>query len=955
MSFRIIKIALFIIILCPFVKITKAQQPSHFMLGQEELAGKKIYSILQDKDQDYWLATNDGIIKFDGYSFKKINCKESLTSSFFHLKMDHENTVHVMNYSGQFFQIKNDSCSLRIQIPDSLMYSYIHYSFDKKNNMVITTNCLFKVNADNQIKFYENTKTKGSHYSEPFILKDSSILIHSFAPHKLLTLRKNSTNPKYLNNNPFVIESFYLKNQHYYFDEISGKLLNDNDSTFTIKKNTAFITDNEYLKYYSDNTNLWMVCKVGGIKVFDDNFRPLFNNNKLFQNNFISSFCKDHEGNIILGTFGDGLIVITHLDFTKFNLPEPNSKITKITSTSDNTIFLGTHTGKIYKLDATQNITLFRDKKIKGIEVLEYFEEINELLINEKKISFINLATGKTSEEYFAPIKDITPMEDNKYLISISTGVIRFSPELLHTNDLAYNYLTPFKGRANSIGYDPNTKTIYVGTASGLKIGDEKSASTFSINGQPISCKEVLYFENRVYITTKNNGILVFENNQLADNWLDSRFYSNNTDILKGYQGNLYLSTNSGILIINKKGEVINTLNKSEGLHSNNIVDFEITNGTLWVAHAKGIQPIDIKSIKPLRFSPQISLNQLLVNDSSIDILNENEFNHLQNRFQFTVSTKSIRFRDEINYHYQLEGLNEKWQVNNYFNNKFEYKSLPPGNYIFKVKTVLKNNESPIFSYPFTIKSPLWERWWFYASLSLLFIIITFLLFKRQLKKQRKKIKLQNELNASKLIAIQSQMNPHFIFNAINSIQDLILKEDTDNSYDYVIKFSKLVRQTLSFSDKEFIDIEDEIELLTNYLDLEKLRFKDDLEYSINVNDIKNLQIPPMLIQPFVENALKHGLFHKEGLKKIGILFKLDKTLSCVISDNGIGRKKALEMKNRQQSSHQSFSTSATEKRFKIMEAHYQKQLQINYIDLTKGNKSLGTQVSISIPFKVNY
>ena len=117
-------------------------------------------------------------------------------------------------------------------------------------------------------------------------------------------------------------------------------------------------------------------------------------------------------------------------------------------------------------------------------------------------------------------------------------------------------------------------------------------------------------------------------------------------------------------------------------------------------------------------------------------------------------------------------------------------------------------------------------------------------------------------------------MNPHFIFNAINSIQDLILKEDIDNSYSYIIKFSKLVRQTLNFSDKEFIEIEEETDLIETYLELEKLRFLDgDFEYSINITNCTDIMVPPMLIQPIVENAIKHGLLHKDGKKILSIEF----------------------------------------------------------------------------------
>lgn len=198
-------------------------------------------------------------------------------------------------------------------------------------------------------------------------------------------------------------------------------------------------------------------------------------------------------------------------------------------------------------------------------------------------------------------------------------------------------------------------------------------------------------------------------------------------------------------------------------------------------------------------------------------------------------------------------------------------------------------------------------------------------------------------------------MNPHFIFNAINSIQDLILKGDIDNSYNYIIKFSQLVRQTLNFSDKEFIDIEDEIQLLEVYLELEKLRFKDDFTYTKNLNDAADLKVPPMLIQPFVENALKHGLLHVKGLKKLDISFKKEDVLKCIVTDNGIGRKKAQEIKERQLKNYPSFSTNAIKTRFEIMKAQYNQDLGITYTDIIINNEFKGTKVVINLPFKQSF
>ncbi len=127
---------------------------------------------------------------------------------------------------------------------------------------------------------------------------------------------------------------------------------------------------------------------------------------------------------------------------------------------------------------------------------------------------------------------------------------------------------------------------------------------------------------------------------------------------------------------------------------------------------------------------------------------------------------------------------------------------------------------------------------------------------------------LEKELIAINLTALRSQMNPHFIFNALNSIQDLVLKEDTEASYDSIVLFAELIRNTLNYSNQDFISIEKELDFLKVYLQLEKLRFGSDFNYTISFNSTENIDVPSLLIQPFIENALVHGLMHKDGKKK---------------------------------------------------------------------------------------
>ncbi|MFN3850933.1 MAG: tetratricopeptide repeat protein [Spirosomataceae bacterium] len=226
-----------------------------------------------------------------------------------------------------------------------------------------------------------------------------------------------------------------------------------------------------------------------------------------------------------------------------------------------------------------------------------------------------------------------------------------------------------------------------------------------------------------------------------------------------------------------------------------------------------------------------------------------------------------------------------------------------------------------------------------------------------QLEEAQRRIEIEQKATESELKALKSQMNPHFMFNALNSIQEQFMYGDKLKANEQMGNFTYLTRQILSVSGKKKINLSTEIEILNKYLELEKMRFSEDFSYDINLSDSIDEdyhQIPPMLIQPFVENSIKHGLLHKTGNKKLSIAFDLDETeenLICIVEDNGIGREKSAEIKSKRVQQHESFSTSATEERLRLLSNGLLDKNYITYEDLQdQNNQAAGTRVTITIP-----
>ncbi|WP_147676131.1 tetratricopeptide repeat-containing sensor histidine kinase [Algibacter pacificus] len=224
-----------------------------------------------------------------------------------------------------------------------------------------------------------------------------------------------------------------------------------------------------------------------------------------------------------------------------------------------------------------------------------------------------------------------------------------------------------------------------------------------------------------------------------------------------------------------------------------------------------------------------------------------------------------------------------------------------------------------------------------------------------ELKETQKRLAIEKQYRDSELKALKAQMNPHFIFNALNSIQDYIVLNQKNLASDYLGKFADLIRNYLHFSDTGFISIPDEVHNLNLYLELEKLRFEDKLEYTFRVDDAANsdtIKIPTMLIQPYVENALKHGLLHKKEHRKLEVsLSKIsDQIIECIIEDNGIGREKSRAIKARKQAQHKSFALKATTERLDLLNYGREKKIGVEIIDLKENNTAKGTRVILKIP-----
>jgi hypothetical protein len=396
------------------------------------------------------------------------------------------------------------------------------------------------------------------------------------------------------------------------------------------------------------------------------------------------------------------------------------------------------------------------------------------------------------------------------------------------------------------------------------------------------------------------------------------------------------------------------------GLLTNEVNGIIKYKNKIWLAHNNGISVFDPKNIKCNTTPPPIYITGMLINGESADTKNLLDLGYSENYLTIQFNGLSYKEPGKIEYKYKMEGLDTNWTYA--ANTSVKFQTLPPGSYRFIVYA--KNNDGYLSSSPaaftFTIHPPWWQTWWFRISMTGIIIFLVGITFKYRMDiiERREKLKTiqRTRMSAAELKALRSQMNPHFVFNAINSVQYFITNNDPKSSQKYLSKFAKLIRYVVDNSKPAAIPLSKELEAIGIYLDLESLRFKDKFEYAITVNsnvDVNMVHVPSMLIQPYVENAIWHGLMHKKGESKIDIKLEMkENILLCTIEDNGIGRKKSAEIKSLQHNEiHKSVGMSITRERLEIFNQMNHTNLSIRIIDLEDAHgNGTGTRVEVNIP-----
>lgn len=902
-------------ILCFFLligsKFTHAQLKkgvTHVTIKNAQLSNNTVYN-LHEKEGRIFVSTDNGVTIIRNGKSKFLYNEKARSNSFSIFREDKKGSLYLMNFRNQIFKLENDSLKLYLDVKDYFDTRIYSYFFSEKYLYVNSINKLRRfsidthevdVSFDEQQKkdeipawFYTESKTIGDSTFIGLILLYNDEISISREIREFLKIEP-SYNTKLLSS--VYTESNYLlfgKDKIYFSDREEST-----DYNFPINKATRFFYTGEFKHYYWGATNSGFI------------FLPKNNpekNRLVFKGLSCSDAIEDKQGNIWVGTLGDGLKLITEPESKSYKLEHDNVFSSYL---YNDEVYLGTEKGQLLSAN-NEVINLYQT-------VNNIYSDSNNIFIKTNDSSFI-VENGKIKNRVQAA---------GYYNNTFVSDSITFFSSRYHVMKVN-NYLDKFK--SNQL--QDNRKYHIPGCFAFKVFGPDKFNRYFGFN---LSNGEV---------RTLDNQNLIFDHDQLLFKDLvygypknEKKFYllDNHDDLYhvdfdKERLNKIYSFTHikpkkialnnkcfvgyeNGLLeLYYREDHQTYLYDKYNKFCGEEIVDIWISDSSVFLVFKSHLHSLDIEKLKKESSFTSLPLS-INGNNKPNTFYHQNEIISVALNFHDQLNCDNLKLRYRLN-----KGA---WVYQNYLE-VVRFQNLSYGLYDFEVEIYRYGNklvEHKKISFHIL---PYWyQTTWFILIIILLTLIVFYKTYQYRLSLLKRRQQAKLDLITAKLSAVNAQMKPHFLFNTLNSIQNTILNEDKLTACERLSEFSSFIRKTLEISRKPEISLEEEIEIINDYVNFECYRFKNRFDFKVIQSIDKNLlktKIPPFIIQPYVENAILHGVAHLE--KKGKILLELANTknkITCTISDNGIGIENSKKLNNKKKK-YRSFAKEANYNRISLL------------------------------------
>lgn len=932
---------------------------------KDGLPDNNIYSVLKDRDGNLWVGTANGLAVKGAKLTKIYKKKDGLpNNACWQIIQDQLGQIWIGTYGGGLALFQNEKFRT-FDTKNGIASNNIRKLFLYKEDLYIgTSNGISKINV--RTKKIENfiiknkTTPLNNEYKDVMVLGIAEIngeIIFNTHSHGIYFI--NGKNADVLNKQLYTTfclfkdKKFLLISKNG-FVEKGNAIYKVNAKEFISTKKPKFRT------LGNCNSIFWDIKKIkgdsilgaahgveyntGGLYLIGENIKKLNSIYNIESNNIWDLFYDEKENILYVGTLGEGLYIIN----LKKNILKKN--IENVIDYKANEFFTSAILEKEKLTIDTQNLHKIFTKK-------ELFELVKNKT-NHSSIETRRLSDGSNGDFPFNGfiLKSIK-LEDNSVFISTNYGIIELelraniiNKKVFILSSQAYKFIdkksilyafpysvliyipdieNPLRQRKYEIlnrKYYPRD-IINIFFTSNNKYILTREGKLYLLEGKDLSrlrfkqIQQTDEFEfstnlsnSRVALSNKEGDVYVLndadeKNISFQKIISHSNIYGNTLLSMLTYKDLLVLATEKGINLYNLKTKKNIVLDKEMGIEYNTISSASIFKNQLKLATDEGTYDVDLSQwTSPSSYSqPKLSISKFLINEKAINPTN-NQLKSNENRVSIEFDSNSTLYPDKVYYRYRLKGLKENSWSKLSHENICSFAYLPSGNYnlIIEAKDYSTGETNSFNLISFTIATPLWKNPYFIGFSIIILMILFYFYVKNKIKKVRKReqeiASFEKRIVETKMEALQSQMNPHFIFNSLNVIQNHIIDNDVENSLSYVSNFSRLMRKTLEHSSKPFISINEEIEFIRLYIDTQNIRFNHavDFKYAISKEiDREKKIIPPMLIQPLIENCFIHAF--SEEIKDPKITLKIKQSeiaLEISITDNGRGINK--EFKNTQ-------------------------------------------------------
>lgn len=916
------------------------------------LPSNYVYEVKQDSKGFIWICTDEGLSRFDGINFKNYVNEIQYSKAGNNILEDSQGRIWYTSFDLFTYFVDNDSLKLFKNKAGYFSHPSIiaNTLFDIQKDKVVRYG-IKRFDSINSFPCNTDMVSMSSTIDNSFFIESDSVLYQYSERGDL----KNSINTKPLKVRISFIEKWNgklialgnAKSGTQVYEIVGNKLV---PMPFQFKGTPVKFYVIQNTMYSLGNTSITRVDEQGKISVVELNFRP-------------SCMMQDSKGNFWLGSLNKGLYLIPSFDKIAHPLPAKDFLFLK---QLNNTFFIGTSSGELYCLDTNlSNATLIYQSKLSA-EIYDVMQTNGKFIDVNNNFTGFNYK-GHSYQVSTAGLKKTIGI-DNKYFAFASSGMCGLGqyPDQKETKsvwDSCYRHgnveeknsfnisrlVNNVKGKSTAFVHDK----IYFATNTGLSWFSKNTQGFVRYKQQEIYASQLESFHDVLYIINNRDQLLSLnEKHELQMNTELGKINS-----IKLSENKLIVFTPNAIFYqdLKQHGDIHNNQffqKLKTDLVPEKIQQVLFVKNEILIVSSEGIFKDKIDSHK----NEAVVFHVLEINRKRYS--NKKVLSFTPNHKDISIQYAILDYTTPLNHELKYRINGEEWKDTKPESRLIELVALQSGAYEIEFQLDSKLLKEKV---QFIIGKAWYQSTLFYLLLFISIGIVIYGIYKWQLSIQKEKnklalekIQLENSLKQSMMSSIKAQMNPHFLFNALNTIQSFIMSEDKLNASRYLSKFSKLTRLILEMSEQEAISLEDEINSLRLYLDLENMRF-EDLVYNIDVSselNIGGIRIPSMIIQPYVENAIKHGLLHKKGLRKldISVIKSAPQQLMFIIDDNGIGRNRSNELNKIKGEKHKSFATEANLKRLDILNQENH-DIGIEYIDkYDENNNPIGTTVKIKIP-----